>query len=385
MNHGAVATSQVVPDTVAYIGPVLDLSGYGLAARHYAASLAAHHPRTRIQNYNFTGKQVEGHDRVMNLVRSHTAKDQTIQHRAPIRIVHTPPRDFATHRLTTSYNIGNTVWETTRLSPDWTQRCNLMDEIWVPSHDNREWFRASGVSKPIYVIPHILPDIPVRMKAPRGFEFLSAETRFVFYNVFVWQPRKNPQGTLATYLSEFTSRDKVLLVLKVSDAEQARKEVREIIKLMNLHDPPEVRCIDGYFTDAEMAWIHKYSDCYYQLQHSEGWGLPHFEALAHGNYLITTAFGGPKDFMDQAFVDAGCCYPIGGFLTPVMQAYRYYSGRQKWLQPDVEQAGRAMRIVYQMGKRKFPEVAEVVRDRYSFDRVGAMMKQRIDEIVSRKP
>lgn len=382
-------SSQAVPivpvsnDTVVYVGPVYDLSGYGFAARYNAVALSQKHKNFFIQDYNFSGRRIEGSDRILSLVRTHIAKDRTLMHRVPVKIIHAPPRDFAKYHSTTAYCVGCTVWETSRLTEDWVQRCNLMDEIWVPCTDNKAWFKDSGVTKPIYLVPHIVPDRPERLIAPTGFEFLANERRFVFYSVFIWQDRKNPLGTISAYLSEFTSRDKVLLVVKVANAKQAKDEVTKLIQTMGLKDPPEVRAIDGWFTDAEMGWIHQHSDCYYQLQHSEGWGLPHFEALSYGNYLITTAFGGPRDFMEKSFVDRGCCYPIGGFLTPVLQSYKYYNGRQKWLQPDVEQAQEAMREVYQIGKQKFPDVASRIRQRYSLDVVGTIMKDRVDEIVSR--
>ena len=36
---------------------------------------------------------------------------------------------------------------------EWVRQANQMDEIWVPSTFNAETFRASGVKRPIHVIP----------------------------------------------------------------------------------------------------------------------------------------------------------------------------------------------------------------------------------------
>lgn len=380
--NAAAPRESVLAQTAVYVGPVFDQTGYGLAARYNAAALALKDPALRVQEFSF-GQRVNGDDRVLRLVRQRLAKDRSLMFRAPVRIVHAPPRDFAALHSTQAYCIGCTVWETDRLTSEWVRNCNRMNEVWVPCRDNVEWFRASGVTVPMYVVPHIAPDLPGESRMPEPFRFLSTEQRVVFYSIFVWQERKNPLGTLAAYLAEFTGKDRVLLVVKVSgNVEQAQREIADLRQTMNLEDPPDVRVIDGNFTDAEMAWLHQRGDCYYQLQHSEGWGLPHFEALAHGNTLITTAFGGPRDFMQPEFVKQGAAYPISGFLTPVRQAYRYYSGRQRWLEPNVEEARRALRAVAQAGKRKHPMVAEAVRHEYSMEAVGNIMRDRLTTVFS---
>ncbi len=42
-------------------------------------------------------------------------------------------------------NVGRTAWPTDGLPGDWAARCNVLDEIWVPSEFNRETFAAAGV------------------------------------------------------------------------------------------------------------------------------------------------------------------------------------------------------------------------------------------------
>ena len=52
-----------------------------------------------------------------------------------------------------SYKIGYTMLEVDGLPREWVRRANKMDEVWTPSHFNAGTFRASGVDRPIHVMP----------------------------------------------------------------------------------------------------------------------------------------------------------------------------------------------------------------------------------------
>lgn len=41
--------------------------------------------------------------------------------------------------------VGRTAFGTDRIPDGWAERCNALDEIWVPNEFNRETFTASGV------------------------------------------------------------------------------------------------------------------------------------------------------------------------------------------------------------------------------------------------
>ncbi|KAL6077689.1 Glycosyl transferase family 1 protein-like, variant 2 [Balamuthia mandrillaris] len=52
------------------------------------------------------------------------------------------------------YRVGRTMFETDRIPDGWAERCNDMDEIWVPTEFHRRTFAANGV-KPEKL--HVLP------------------------------------------------------------------------------------------------------------------------------------------------------------------------------------------------------------------------------------
>ena len=52
-----------------------------------------------------------------------------------------------------SYKIGYTMLEVDGLPREWVRRANLMDEVWTPSSFNAGTFKASGVERPVHVMP----------------------------------------------------------------------------------------------------------------------------------------------------------------------------------------------------------------------------------------
>jgi len=261
-----------------------------------------------------------------------------------------------------------------------------MDGILVPSSWNRAVFEDSGVTVPVRVAsPGIdLPrresppqnatgqTIPFRrlleqplcvrgkIRLPRLFRRLASRWQparisdhakaFKFYSIFQWTERKNAHGLLRTYLSEFRKTDNVCLVLKTyrkntTAAEQASvaEEVVAIRDSMQLPDHAPVLLISGLLSQSQIHWLHHACDCFVLPHRAEGFGMPHMEAMAHGNPVIATGFSGNLDFMD-----AGNSILLPYQLRPVvgMGGSNVYDGDMMWADPDLGALRKAMRKVY---------------------------------------
>src|SRR5262249_14443026 len=57
-----------------------------------------------------------------------------------------PAHDFQIHHSARRL-VGRTMFETDRIPAGWAEKCNAMDEIWVPSSFNAETFRRAGVKE----------------------------------------------------------------------------------------------------------------------------------------------------------------------------------------------------------------------------------------------
>lgn len=367
---------------VKYIGPFFDGSGYSEAARNYA--LAIHKKGYPIQLAPITFEKTRpdlGKDGeiLRGLVNTKVDYDNVIVHSTPDLWQHW------TRSEQNKYIIGYTVWETSRIHPIWTEACNKVREVWVPCDWNMKVFKESGVRSPLYKVPHAL-DVPDLNTLP-DFNLEGISTNdYVFYSIFQWQERKNPYGLLSAYTAAFTGVDDVVLVLKTyrhdhgGDRDQIIKLIKDFRQFMNLEHYPKMFLVVENMSKNNIMGLHKRGDCFVLLQRSEGWGLPHFEAAACGNPVITPAYGGQTDFLNEEN-----SYPLDYTLTPVggMPWSPYYRGDQYWAEPDMKQAVETMRHVYsnrEEASTKGQLARQNIVTNYTWDNIGEMIVNRLIEL-----
>jgi glycosyltransferase involved in cell wall biosynthesis len=263
--------------------------------------------------------------------------------------------------------------------------CNRVDEVWVPCDWNMNVFRDSGVRVPLHKIPHAI-NVPDLESVPDfNIEGVGVND-YVFYSIFQWQERKNPYGLLAAYNAAFTGVNDVVLVLKTymhdhgGDRERIVNLVKEYRKHINLDHYPKIYVIVENMSHVDIMGLHKRGDCFTLMQRSEGWGLPHFEAAAIGNPVITPSYGGQSDFLND-----DNSYPVDYNLTPVdgMPWSPYYRGDQMWCEPNIAQAIEQMRYVYNnrdKAKIKGIQARTNIQKNFTWDKIGNMIVNRLVEI-----
>lgn len=367
---------------VKYIGPVFDGSGYAEAARNYVLSIHRKGYPITLAPITFEktrpdlGK--EG-DILRSLIDNNVDYDKIIAHSTPDLWQH------YTKFERNKYLIGYTVWETSHIHPAWTAACNRADEVWVPCNWNLEVFKDSDVTVPLRKVPHAI-DIPDPDSVPEFNLEGVGENDYIFYSVFQWQERKNPYGILAAYTAAFTGVEDVVLVLKTyrhdhgGDKDSIRELVLQYKNYMNLDHFPKMYLIVDNMSKEGMQALHRRGDCFVLMQRSEGWGLPHFEAAAMGNPVITTGYGGQVDFLKE-----DNSYLVDYQLTPVtgMPWSPYYKGDQWWAEPDLKHAVDQMRHVYnnrEEAKEKGKKARQFVADNFTWDKIGDMVVNRLTEI-----
>lgn len=368
---------------VKYIGPVFDCSGYGAAARNYVLSI--HRKGYPIQLAPITFEKArpdlgKNGEILQSLINNKIDYDKVIVHSTP---------DLWHHWLRFEQNkhiIGYTVWETSQLHPTWVEACNRsVDEVWVPCDWNINVFKGSGVTTPLFKIPHAI-DVPDLNNIPDfNLDGISSDN-FIFYSIFQWQERKNPYGLLAAYTAAFTGVDDVVLVLKTyrqdngGDKEQIKNLILDFRKFMNLDHYPKLFLVVENMSSEGIQALHKRGDVFLLLQRSEGWGLPHFEAAACGNPVITPSYGGQEEFLktDNSYLIDYSLTPVGG-----MTWSPYYRGDQYWAEPDVKQAIETMRYVYDHrveAKEKGQRAKQYISENFTWDRIGDMIVDRLQQI-----
>jgi glycosyltransferase involved in cell wall biosynthesis len=238
-------------------------------------------------------------------------------------VVYAPGDRF--HKNSGSYRIGFTMLEVDRLPAAWVAQANQMHEVWTPTEWGAQVFRASGIQRPIHVIPlgvdtaRFCPGLP-RPQMPE---------RTVFLSVFEWSTRKGWDILLRAYCAAFRADDPVLLLLKVDCRAPAVNPLREMLRLLPAPAPPVGVIYNATLTPAQLAELYAGSDCFVLPTHGEGWGMPILEAMACGVPAIATDWSGPTAFLTAA---NGYPLPLRG-LEPTGSDEPYYR-EARWAAPD---------------------------------------------------
>ncbi|MGE5588805.1 MAG: glycosyltransferase family 4 protein [Clostridia bacterium] len=286
------------------------------------------------------------------------------------------------------HSIGLTMLETDRIPPDWVARCNLMDEIWVPSRFNRETFIASGVdetkvrSMPLGVDgSRFHPGLsPLPIPGRKGFAFLS---------VFEWIPRKGYDILLRAYLAEFRPDEDVCLVLKVHDnsaydpgGSRIRAEIAALQQAAGKPAGPPVLVLPALMSPADMARLYAAADCFVLPTRGEGWNMTAIEAMACGVPAICTSWSSHLEFMthdNSLLIDVEGLEPVPAFGIP---NDRVYAG-SRWARPSEAHLRTLMRWVYENRERAKEIGMRGCRDvleRFTWEKTVRLMYARLLEI-----
>lgn len=210
-----------------------------------------------------------------------------------------------------SQRIGYTVWETTRIPPDWVEQLNALDDVWTVSKFCKKSFEDSGVTKDVKIV-HEGVDTTIfhpyvdklQKKDPEYFTFLS---------IFKWEDRKSPDILLEAFSEEFDPKEKVGLVLQCYNPFIRDFDPYERLFGLNLPKHAPINVVPPVQTHADLARLYASADCFVLPTKGESWGLPLIESLACGTPVITTNFGGSLEFVDK---DIGWLIDVEKMETP---------------------------------------------------------------------
>jgi glycosyltransferase involved in cell wall biosynthesis len=253
-----------------------------------------------------------------------------------------------------------TMWESTRLHPTAVNALNQAEHVIVPSQWNASCFSASGVERPIRVIPlgintEVFHFRPMKMDGPCIFgtagRFESGGTR------------KGINRVIKLFQKTFpTERDVRLRVKVFPDCQVAHVS------------DPRIEIQHEYLTEAELAdWFSEIT-CFVSAAKGEGWGLMQHQALAMGRPLISVRYGGVAEFFTE---DMG--YPVDFKLVP---GEAFYSGCGLWAEPDDNHMAELMKRVYKSrddSRERGITAAEIV-GKYSWKRSNGELVKVLRDI-----
>lgn len=273
-------------------------------------------------------------------------------------------------------NIGFVDWETTNFKrSNWSQCCDLMDELWVPCVQNRQALINSDVRKPIRVIPHSR-DVAKFVSPPQPLRISALDGKCVFYTVAEFSKRKNFAGLLRAYYQAFSNRDDVVLVIKThapgKDSEAMTNmmktmtsEIKQSMHMFFKHDnyPPVVALTD-LLSEEQLSQLHVRGDVFVLLSHGDAWAIPAHDAMGFGNPVVVSNWGGLPDLTYAQAAeyweaeknlfkhpgDIPCGWLVDGQLTSCFGMVNsfpdLYTGDEMWFEPNLVQGAECLRQAY---------------------------------------
>ena len=301
-------------------GPVLSMSGYGEQTRFALRSLRKHEDKFDIYiipvGWGATGWQHEyDEERIwfdrkiqktadyMNSESDNVKFDMSLQVTIPNEWEPLAP-----------YNIGYTAGiETTKVSPEWIQKTNLMDKVLVVSKHSKNIFEKTvhegyieETNQPVVLkteVPIESVNYPVRQFKDVKVD-LDLEYDFNYLTMAQWGPRKNLFNTIRWFVEENFDQE-VGLVVKtfmrrgtIIDRHHTNKRIASILEKYK-DRKCKIYLLHGDMSKDEInsLYSHPKIKALISLSHGEGFGLPMFEAAYNGMPVITTGWSGQCDFL----------------------------------------------------------------------------------------
>lgn len=366
---------------VQFTAPFLDHSGYGEASRNTLMAMISAGIKVTTKIASFTPDMLN-----VGVAGKIAKKLEKKFKNYRINLIELTPEHFQFFKEKNTYNIGYFFWEVVGIDPKWIKWCNLLDEIWLPSPFFAEMFRAAGVKKPIYVIPCCMD---MDLSGYRPYPINLDKPKIIFYSIFQWTERKNPKALIESYLKEFEGNDDVVLLIKTyrsNFSESEKQAIKNIIsewkKGLKLKHNPKIWLVLDDMTQEEIMRFHKTGDVFVSSHRGEGWGYSQMVAMAIGNPVISTNFGGIHEYLSLDTAEL-----IDYKLSKVsgMNHIPWYNSEQKWASINEKSLQASFRKAYidKKGMQiKSQKAKKNVRSNFNYKKVGLIIRKRLESIIS---
>lgn len=299
-----------------------------------------------------------------------------------INLIHLNPPDLALAHVTLNkdmwdykYNIAFWLWELEEFPEDWENCFKFIDEIWTPSE-----FASNSIRKKTDLPVHTMI-YPISASNDLVYNreyFKLPEDKFLFLSMYDSNStieRKNPIGAIKAFIEAF-KRDEINvgLVVKVNNPQKD-----DIDKIKNLvKEYTNIYIISDIMTKVEVNSLIKNVDVLVSLHRAEGFGLPLAEAMLLGVPTIATNWSSNTEFMN----DETACL-VDYQLVKLEQDYVMYKKGNRWAEPDIHQAAKYMRKLYE-DKIYYSKIStnaqNYIKNNLNLEKASEAIRNRISDI-----
>ena len=237
------------------------------------------------------------------------------------------------------------AWETDEVPQEYKkviQNYNP-EKVLTPSQWNKETVEKFHTSA---YLPHLIEQkdkSTETINLPDGFE-----NKFSILCVSEWTRRKNFEGLLQAFMSEFYDNDDVVLVVKTTPPTGVTKQqLVELVKNIkqNIRTPRPKKqnmvFILDYISREKMNYLYQNTSAFCLPSFGEGFSLPISEAVMSKKPVICTPHGGHIDYLSSDNP-----YSIDGMWETVFDSPPYDIDGN-WFVPSVKGVRESMRKAYE--------------------------------------
>lgn len=282
-------------------------------------------------------------------------------------------------------------WETDRLPPSWLAQIEKFDFVMVPCRFNAEMLVKCGCTKPILVLPPP-SDLDIYKQEREPYKVANSEGRTIFYNISQLSSKKGIDALIRAYYGAFADKpDEVLLVLKtyigMSNRHNERATIEQFINKIRqgcripIQKYPPILPITSTMSEEDIHKLHKGCHAYVNSSRGEGHCIPAFDAIGHGNILISSKTSGMADWVDE---NNSMVY--NALRTNVYDMAHgdpsLYTGVEQWFEPSTSEMGHLMRMYHLLRKGN----ADNILDFQSMDiwnKIG-ILKENGQKLIERR-
>jgi len=371
---------------VLFVAPYRSYTGWGEAAYDYALALTH-------TNCDITLRPIW----MTNSVRPHIPEklkrlEQKINTEYDVVIQKVLP-----HLLEFSNDFHKTIclctFETANLkNTNWPYYINQVDELWVPSTQEKQNLKESGVNIPIHNISEPIDVTKFNKEYDiTPWKNYELENKFNFYFIGEYIARKNIKALLTAFHREFSRSEPVNLIIKTNLGgvspddltQQVQKDILQFKKQLGLYHNIEYYhselLITEHLTYEELYALHQICDCFVMPSYGEAFCRPAIDAMGFGNTPIVTDNTGMTSFISnvEGYVVPSHRIPVYTEHKPLPQLY---TGWELWSEIDILALQKAMRQAYELTGLEKVHKQQVGRDavqKLSYTNVGQQIGQLI--------
>lgn len=256
------------------------------------------------------------------------------------------------------YKVGGCFIESTKLRKKYVDIVNNMDYLFTSCEYNRKIEIDSGVIKPIFIVPPYT-DADTFCYKERNHK----ETPFTFLHVGVIQERKNTEQLIIGYINAFPDNGKTKLIIKSNHSGVVRYLAE---RTKNRKDIEYIYTNENPLSLQQMKELYYSADCYINISHGEGTGLPDLEAMSTGLPVIGSNWDARQTFLDN---DVGWMINISHFGN----AYNLVLDEEcgVWAHYDIYDYINKLRYVYEHqeeAKQKGKIASERIKNNFTIEK-----------------